>query len=216
MTTGSPFSIVSRLFVLVLLGSLGESSAAAGEPSIPGDVFTSFARHIQQQIQSDKQSFADAHVCTQWFYQQERKKPPRPPAQGVSFSAAHPSARPVLEMAQCPTRYPGGLEAARVDFSRTQSLLAFSLTFYEFALVGDANDDGRYSSVELQDIMGSIGLAFDEVRGSEGHLAALNAKFDTLRKAGGLETLMDSMGILYDKGYRFTSTDRDELNRISG
>jgi hypothetical protein len=215
MTTGFPLSIASRLIGLVLLGCLWESSVAAGEPS-PGDVFTSFTRHIQQQIQSDKQNFAEADVCTQLFYKQHRKKPPRQPAQGVAFHDTEPSFRPVLEITHCLTRYPGGLEAARLDFSRTQSFLAFSLTFYEFALVGDGNDDGRYSSAELRDIMGSFGLTFDGIPGSAVHLAALNATFDALRKDGGLEALMASMGILYDKGYRFTSMDRDEVNRISG
>lgn len=216
MTTGSPFSATARLTRFLLLGCLLGTSAGAGEPPAPGDVFRSFTRHIRQQIQSDKRNFAEADVCTQWFYKQERKLSPRQPAQGVAFHAAEPSARSVLETSQCRTRYPGGLAAAREDFSRMQSFLALSLTFYEFALVGDGNDDRRYSPVELQDIMGSFGLAFDEAPGPAAPLTALKAKFDALHKAGGLDALMTSMEILYDKGYRFTSMDRDEVNRISG
>ena len=42
------------------------------------------------------------------------------------------------------------------------------------------------------------------------------AHFDAVRKTGGLDILMTSMGLLYDKGYRFTAPDRADLNRISG
>jgi hypothetical protein len=195
-----------------MLSCPGHVPVSAAEPPI-GDVFASFTGHIRQQIQSDKQRFVEADVCTQWFYQQHRKKTPAtPPAQGVAYRRAA-SGRPALDAAQCPTRYPGGLEAARLDFSRTQSSLALSLTFYEFALVGDANDDGRYSPAELKDIMGSFGLASDGLPGSA---ARLTATFDALHEAGGMDSLMTSMGILYDKGYRFTASDRDELTRIAG
>jgi hypothetical protein len=204
--------------VAVLLGWLWWSvpSSAVAEPPASSDVFASFTRHIQLQIRSDKQSFAEAHTCTEWFYKQNGKKSTRPPAQGVSMPAERETLRPVFEVSQCQTRYPGGLDAARQDFSRTQSFLTVSLTFYEFALVGDRNDDGSYSAAELQDILSSFGLAFDEAHDQGIPLAALNAQFDQLHKAVGLDVLMTSMGILYDKGYRFTSTDRDEVNRISG
>ncbi len=179
------------------------------------NVFGPFTAHIQRQIQSDKLFFAEAQTCTEWFYKQLQKKPPKPGVQGVSFRAGLQPGWNALETAECRTRYPGGLDAAREDFSRTQSSLALSLTFYEFALVGDRNDDGHYSAAELQDILESFGLLYETGRPPAVHLAALNAKFDAIRKAGGLDVLMTSMGILYDKGYRFTSRDRAVLNRVS-
>lgn len=175
----------------------------------PGDVFASFTRHIDRQIQTDKEGFVRADRCVQWFYGEQRKKPAPPAAQGVSLRRD----RRLAQDLDCPAQYPGGLEAAREDFSRTQSSLALSLTFYEFALVGDANDDGRYSTGEIRDMLESFGLAY---RRADAHSALLEAKFDAVRKTGELDVLMGSMGILYDKGYRFTNLDRAALNKVSG
>ena len=180
------------------------------------DVFRSFTAHIQQQIGLDKVDFVEAQVCTEWFYKQRYQKPAAPPVQGVAFHEGPDPRHRALTPSDCPSRYPGGLEAARQDFSRTQSSLSLSLTFYEFALVGDRNDDEQYSAAELRDMLESFGLSFDTVLSPAMHLATLNAKFDALRKAGGLEALMLSMGTLYDKGYRFTGRDRVALNRVSG
>lgn len=116
---------------------------------------------------------------------------------------------------QCDARYPGGLEAAREEFTRAQGLLSLSLTFYEFALVADRDDDDQYSAAELRDIMDSFGLFFDSAGPSAGHAKALNTKFDALRATLGLDRLMDSMGALYEKGYRLTSRDQAALSRIS-
>jgi len=187
----------------------------AAEPPDATNGFAPFTAHIQRQIQADKRVFAVAQVCTEWFYKQQRKNPSEPKAQGVAFRAGLQPGGKVLETAECQSRYPGGIDAAREDFSRTQSSLALSLTFYEFALVGDRNDDGRYSTAELKDILESFGLLYERERPPAVHLAALNAQFDTIRKAGGLDTLMTSMGLLYDRGYRFTSQDRAALNRVS-
>lgn len=193
-------------------------NAAAAVPQNVNDVFVAFTDHIQQQVQSDKQSFLDASTCTEWFYKQLYPKLPRPPAEGVAFHTAGPVTEGIFRLApatsDCRTRYPGGLEAAREDFSRTQSSLSLSLTFYEFALVGDGNDDGQYSLIELRDVLESFGLSFDAVLTPAGHLATLNAKFDTVYQSRGLEVLMASMGVLYNNGYRLTVRDRAALNRV--
>jgi hypothetical protein len=82
------------------------------------------------------------------------------------------------------------------------------------------DDDGQYSDTELRDIFESIGLdtlRFDgQSQIAELLLTTLNNKFDAIRKFGGLEPLMTSMGTLYDKGYRFTTQDREALDRIMG
>ena len=80
--------------------------------------------------------------------------------------------------------------------------------------MGDRNDDGQYSLTELRDVLESFGLSFDAVVPPAVHLATLNAKFDTVRRSGGLEVLMASMGVLYDNGYRLTVEDRAALNRV--
>ncbi len=170
------------------------------------DVFQDFTNHIERQIKQDKQYFVDAQTCTEWFYQQE-KKPGQPKAEGISL--------PALQTSDCPVRYPGGLNAAREDFSSTQSALSLSLTFYEFALVGDRNDDGRYNPDELRDMLESFGFSYDRSRPASAHVAALTSAFDGLHKTGGLERLMKSMGKLYDKGYRLTPHDRTTLDQIT-
>lgn len=206
----------------VLLGCLywaagWPSPAPAALPvADPDSVFAAFTGHIRQQIQSDKAGFAQAQTCTEWFYRQQHKQPAQPHTLGVAFRPIHSADRRLVQTSDCPSRYPGGLDAARQDFSLTQSALSLSLTFYEFALVGDGNDDGRYSPRELQDILESCGLLFHPGAASAAQAALLNAKFDAIRKAGELDRLMASMGILYDKGYRFTAPDRADLNRVSG
>lgn len=200
--------------IVPLLCCLWISLPGSGTAALD-DIFEAFTAHIQQQVRSDKQTFLDADACTQWFYQQQKQTPPRPPVQGAAFDPARQSPRRVLEAPECQTRYPGGLKAAREDFSRTQTSLSLSLTFYEFALVGDRNDDGHYNAVELRDMLESFGLPFEGLVVPVVHLAALNGKFDTVHKTGSLDVLMTSMGSLFDKGYRFTSQDRAALNQIS-
>ena len=178
-------------------------------------VFGSFTEHIQRQIRSDKRLFLEAETCTTWFYDHRHNKPAQAPVQGVSYAPGGRKGLSAEEHSDCPKRYPGGLPAARQEFGRTQALLSLSLTFYQFALVGDRNDDEQYSATELQDIVESLGLRFDSGREPAAHLAALNTQFDAMRKTGSLEGLMASMGILLDKGYRLTSQDRSALNRIS-
>jgi len=178
------------------------------------DVFQGFTGHIERQIKQDKQYFVDAQTCTEWFYKQQ-KKPNQPKAEGIVFSDRPPAIHPAVQTPDCPARYPGGLNAAREDFSSTQSALSLSLTFYQFALVGDRNDDERYSAAELQDVLASFGLSYDRSGPASAHVTALTSTFDGLHKTGGLERLMTSMGSLYDKGYRLTPHDRTTLDQIT-
>lgn len=199
--------------IVTWLGSLMLSWPA---PALPqsGDVFEGFTGHIERQIQQDKQDFVDAQTCTEWFYRQQ-KQPGRPKAEGVGFSGLEGGAQPVIQTSDCPARYPGGLSAARQDFSSTQSALSLSLTFYEFALVGDRNDDGRYNAEELRDVLESFELTYDRNRPDSIHLIVLTGTFDSIHKAGSLERLMASMGALYDKGYRLTPHDRRTLDQVT-
>jgi len=178
------------------------------------DVFQGFTGHIERQIKQDKQYFLDAQTCTEWFYKQQ-KKPDQPKAEGIVFSDRPPVIHPTVQTPDCPARYPGGLNDAREDFSSTQSALSLSLTFYQFALVGDRNDDGRYNAAELQDMLASFGLSYDRSRPASAHVTALTSTFDGLHKTGGLERLMTSIGMLYDKGYRLTPHDRTTLDQIT-
>lgn len=201
--------------VMVALGCLWTPLPAPASNN-PEDIFGSFTFHIRQQIQVDKKVFVDANICTELFYKQLYEKPSPPKLEGVFWPGPSIAGSNGLTLADCQTRYPGGLQDAREDFSRTQSSLSLSLTFYEFALVGDQNDDERYSAGELRDILESFGLRFDSLGSPFGHLATLNATFDDLRKSGNLDHLMASMGILYDKGYRFTTQDRTALDQAMG
>lgn len=197
------------LGILLLSAWLGPVVPAQAEPA---GLFASLALHIQQQIRADKLGFAAAQTCTEWFYKERLRKPGRPNAQGVADR--HP--RSMADAPDCGGRYPGGLEAAREDFSRAQSSLTVSLTFYEFVLVGDRNDDGSYSAAELKDVLESLGLSYSSVVPQGRYLAALGAAFDSLRKGGNLEGLMAGLGVLYDRGYRLTPGDREAISRISG
>ena len=179
-----------------------------------GDVFQGFTGHIERQIKRDKQRFLDAQTCTEWFYTQQ-KKPSQPKAEGIAFFGRRPDVHLALQTSDCPGRYPGGLDAAREDFSSTQSALSLSLTFYQFALVGDRNDDGRYNATELQDVLESFGLSYHRSNAASVHLTALTSTFDGLHKTGGLEQLMTSMGTLFNKGYRLTPHDRSTLDQIT-
>jgi len=174
-------------------------------------VFLQFTAHIARQVQIDKQQFAAAEVCTRWFYQQLKPKAPNPLVRPTS-GRTHPSS----ESDDCRMKYPRGIDGARDEWSRTQSSLSLSLTFYEFALVGDANDDGQYSEAELRDILDAFGLTVESGLPEPIMLTTLNNKFDAIRKFGGLELLMASMETLHGKGYRFTSQDREALNRVMG
>ena len=46
------------------------------------------------------------------------------------------------------TQYPGGLDDGPQGFNQPEVPLSVSLTFYEFALVGDKDDNNTYSANE--------------------------------------------------------------------
>jgi hypothetical protein len=183
------------------------------------DIFGRFTQHIQRQAETDKQDFAAASRCMNWFYKQQRQRPASPAVQSIAWirqseapwTAADSSEQ---EASHCRARYPGGIDAVRTDFQRTQALLSLSLTFYEFALVGDGDDDSAYSSRELRDILIALDLSSEPSLGAAAHLLALTSTFDTLHNARGMEALMSGMGKLYDQGYRVTTADKARLNRV--
>jgi len=172
-------------------------------------VFERFSRHIQRQVESDKAAFAKASGCTNWFYRQEKQKPPPPEVHPISLVLNPPTKE------ECLREYPGGLEAVRQDFHRTQTSFSVSLTFYEFALVGDRDDDARYSGEELGDLFQSLALVYDPTHSVISHAAALTTRFDAWHQSRNLESLMNGMGQLYDKGYRVSPADRVELDRVT-
>lgn len=201
----------SGLLFLLCATLSNETSADAAWPVTRPDVYQDFTRHIQRQIETDKAAFALASTCTNWLYQQEKHKPAPTQVQPIRWNPVSQS--PSRE--DCLRIYPGGLEAVREDFHRTQTALSVSLTFYEFALVGDRNDDNRYSREELRDLFLSLTLAYDPRQTPGTQAEALAARFDTWYRAKNLEQLMNSMAQLYEKGYRVSAADRAELERVS-
>lgn len=200
------------LLLLTVLLPFGLPSWVAGADAYErSGIFDRFSSHIQRQVESDKIAFAKASGCTNWFYQQEKQKPVAPGVQAISLELV--LAPPSRE--DCLRDYPGGLEAVRQDFHRTQTSFSVSLTFYEFALVGDRDDDARYSREELGDVFQSLALAYDPTHSPASHVSALTERFDTWHRARNLESLMNGMGHLYDKGYRVSPADRVELDRVT-
>jgi len=180
--------------------SLGEDNA----------IFQQFTQHIGRQIHKDKQAFAQANTCVLWFYK-ARKTPP-PTVQGIGWTPI-PSSQ--VE-ADCFRHYPRGMDDARDDLARTQALLSVSLTFYEFALVADRNDDATYSPVELQDLLRSLTLSYEDEGPAPSQVSALMERFDSLYRSRNMDALMQGMSDLYERGYRVTPSDRVELNRVMG
>ena len=183
------------------------------------DVFAQFTQHIQRQAQTDKQAFALASQCMNWFYKQQRHKPAPPAVQSITWIPQTDSRRtatdsPEQDGSDCRSRYPEGIDAVRTDFQRTQAFLSLTLTFYEFALVGDGDDNSVYSTRELQDILLALNLSSEPSLGVDAHLRSLTAHFDSLHAARGMEALMNGMGKLYDQGYRVTTADKAHLNRV--
>ncbi|MCE7979505.1 MAG: hypothetical protein DYH03_20995 [Nitrospira sp. NTP1] len=178
------------------------------------DVFAQLTQHIKRQADTDKQAFAIASQCMNWFYKQQRQKPAPPAVQNIAWvmpeSSALAAAESETEGADCRNRYPDGLDGVRTDFQRTQALLSLSLTFYEFALVGDGDDNSIYSARELHDILVALNLAAEPSLGADAHLRSLTSQFDSLHEARGMEALMTGMGKLYDQGY----PDKAHLNRV--
>ncbi|WP_447984757.1 hypothetical protein [Nitrospira sp. Nam74] len=200
------------LMVLALGWMMLDHDTAGAEPP---DAFSALTAYVAQQIQSDKVVFVDAQRCTEWFYKQLNQKSPRSQTHTIVFTPIGSDAQS-NSASECRIRYPEGLESARHAFSQAQSALSISLTFYELVLVGDRDDNHRYSENELKDLLESFKLPFHEVLPSTAHVDALAAQFNLARKDNTLEAVMLSMGMLYDKGYRLTTSDRAALNNVSG
>lgn len=215
MIRGYPSILLSLCLSAASLVTASLSSLAAAAPHESIDVFRQFTQHIRRQADSDKREFAEASQCMNWFYRRERQKPAPPAVEGVSWPgpewASGKASRPPLD---CDARYPGGLDAVRKDFQRTQTSLSVTLTFYEFALVGDGDDNSVYNSKELGDILDALGLPAESAQGVVGHVNALTGSFDSMHRSRSLESLMAGMSKLYERGYRFTAADKVHLDRV--
>lgn len=173
-------------------------------------VFRGFTEHITRQIVKDKVDFAEAESCTSWFYQQLKKSlTDRPEVQRLSLANDDPDRHP------CAKRYPG-IDEARAAFAQSQSFLSLSLTFYQFALVADRNDNERYDAIELRDVLDSLRVVPVENGLPLETLAKLNGKFDDVRQAAEFTALTQGMQVLYDKGYRLTHEDQSAMRRVTG
>jgi hypothetical protein len=210
--------LIFYLSVAPLLPAMASYATAAPYESI--DVFRQFTQHIRRQADSDKREFAVASQCMNLFYRREQQKPAPPAVQGIAWdgSSYQPPGMPNRSASSasqdCDARYPGGLDAVRKDFQRTQTSLSVSLTFYEFALVGDGDDNGAYSSKELQDVLHALELPPESMQGAVGHVTALTGRFDSMHRSRSLESLMAGMSKLYEQGYRFTAADKANLDRV--
>ncbi len=194
------------MFLAVLTFPLFPDSSSGKEPA----VFQQFTQHIGKQIHHDKQAFARANNCVSWFY--KATKVPPPSVQGISWNMT-PASQPDVD---CPRDYPRGMDEARDDFSKTQSVLSVSLTFYEFALVADRNDDATYGPTELQDLFRCLSLPYRQGDPTSKQVAALTERFDSWYRSRNMDALMQGMSDLYGRGYRVTPSDRVELDRIMG
>ncbi len=203
--------ILARAAFIVVLIAPSWLGAAQDPRHTQDGIFSRFSHHIQQQVESDKLAFAKASGCTNWFYQQEKHKPAPTDVQRIAFHRV--LVPPSRE--DCLRDYPGGLESVREDFHRTQTSLSVSLTFYEFALVGDRDDDAHYNPQELLDVFESLTLPYDPTHSIAVQTAALTERFDAWCRTRNLESLMNGMGELYDKGYRVSPADRAELDRVT-
>ncbi len=197
---------VAGVFLTVLMCALFPENSSGIENAI----FQQFTQHIGRQIHKDKQAFAQANRCVSWFY--KAKKTPPPAVQGIGWNAT-PSSQPEVD---CLRIYPSGMDDARDDFAKTQTLLSVSLTFYEFALVADRNDDAIYSPTELQDLLRSLTLSYHEGDPTPKQVMALTERFDSWYRSRNMDALMQGMSDLYERGYRVSPSDRVELDRVMG
>ena len=173
-------------------------------------IFEQFTQHINRQIHRDKQAFAQANTCVSLFY--KTGKTPPATVQGIGWS---PTSSSQIE-ADCVRHYPSGMDDARNDLAKTQALLSVSLTFYEFALVADRNDDATYSPIELQDLLRSLTLSYHDGQPVQKQVTALMERFDSWYRSRNMDALMQGMSDLYERGYRVTPSDRVELDRVMG
>jgi hypothetical protein len=198
--------LAAGVFLVVMMCALFPGDSLGRENAI----FQQFTQHIARQIHKDKQAFAQANNCVSWFYKAKKTSPPV--VQGISWNAT-PSSQ--LEV-DCLRNYPSGMDDARTDFAKTQALLSVSLTFYQFALVADWNDDSIYSPAELQDLLRSLTLSYDDGEPTLNQVMALTERFDSLYHNRNMDALMQGMSDLYERGYRVTPSDRVELDRVMG
>jgi len=203
-----------RWFILASAALAALAFLAPGEAKSAGPldsaVFPMFTGHIARQMGQDKQAFAQASTCLSWFYESSKKQPAPPAVQRISW---RPTATSQLEQ-ECPRQYPNGMDAARDDFAKTQTLLSVSLTVYEFALVADHDDDQTYSATELRDLFHSLSLAYHAADSPQSSADTLSARFDQWYRGRTLDEVMQGMSILYERGYRMTPQDRAELDRV--
>jgi len=198
--------LAAGVFLTVLMCGLSPGDSLGRENAI----FQQFTQHIGRQIHRDKQAFSQANNCILWFYR--TKKTPLPSVQGIGWNMT-PLSQPEVD---CLRDYPSGIDDARADFAKTQSLLSVSLTFYEFALVADRNDDATYSPTELQDLLRSLTLSYSDGEPTPTQVTALTERFDSLYHSRNMDALMQGMSDLYERGYRVTPSDRVELDRVMG
>jgi hypothetical protein len=200
------YLFAAGVLFIVLIYALLPRNSLAGEQAI----FQQFTQHIGLQIHKDKQAFAEANTCVAWFY--NVGKTPPPTVQRIGWSPT-PSSQVDVD---CLRHYPGGMDEARHDLAKTQALLSVSLTFYEFALVADRNDDAIYSPVELQDLLRSLALSYHDGEPTTEEVTALMERFDSWYRSRNMDALMQGMNDLYERGYRVTPSDRVELDRVMG
>jgi hypothetical protein len=200
------YLLAAGVVLTVLICALSPGNSLGRDNAI----FQQFTQHISRQIHKDKQAFAQASACVSWFYQ--LKKTPPPTVQGIGWK---PTSSSQLEV-DCLRNYPSGMDDARNDLAKTQALLSVSLTFYEFALVADRNDDAIYSPVELQDLLRSLTLSYHDAEPTLQQVTALTERFDSWYRNRNMDALMQGMSDLYERGYRVTPSDRVELDRVMG
>lgn len=200
-----------------LLAFVLEDSPVHARPSD----FSTLTTHIEQRAAVEKQRFGIASTCTDWFYTQMKRKPTPPAVEPIRWrqtsnrvhsAAADDTATEFFVESECPRRYPAGLDDARKAFAQAQSTLSIVLTFYEFALLADADDDRAYSSAELDDLVESMGLPTVTAQIDTG--AVLRGTFDRWVTDRNLEQIMNAMSHLQERGYRVTVADRTQLERV--
>jgi hypothetical protein len=194
------------LCLTILLCALFPGDSLGGDTTI----FQQFTQHIGRQIHKDKLAFAQANTCVSRFY--KAGKMPPPTVQRISWS---PTTSDQLDM-ECLRHYPRGMDDARDNLGRTQSVLSISLTFYQFALVADRDDDAIYGPVELQDLLRALSLTDHDGDPTPKQAAALTGRFDSWYHGRNMDALMQGMTELLERGYRVTPSDRVELDRVMG
>lgn len=197
---------------LVSSGMRASANPIAARPN----EFLLLTQHVEVMLTQEKRQFYVSTTCTEWFYKLQQRKPVPPAVEPIRWrpSTTGSDARggALSPSDDCPRLFPNGLEQARRAFSGSQAALSLGLTFYEFALVAYRDDDQFYSGAELADLLDAMILP--SVTAQMDAATALKATFDTWLSDRNLEQIMNSMGRLYDHGYRLTQADRTALDRV--